>query len=72
MTAVMPAAGPVRVLTLDEVRAELVRLTLEVERRSCSLAEFKERGERWELDSDDRALLTEILSLEYFLARDPR
>lgn len=71
MTAVLPPAGRVELMTIAEVREELGKLTRKLQARGMTLEEFKGRGERWELDADDRGLLGRIRSLE-FLSRRPR
>ncbi|WP_024801208.1 hypothetical protein [Nocardia sp. BMG51109] len=67
MTATLP--HNVRTLTADDVRSELARLTAAVEARGYTLDQFKEAGERWELDADERGLLSDVCGLEFFLDR---
>ncbi len=67
MTAVHPHT--VRTLTATDVREELGRLTAQVEASGYTLDQFKAAGERWELDADQRGLLTDIQSLEYISGR---
>lgn len=67
MTATTPYEGHVKMLSLGEIKAELAALTRRVENKGVSLDEFKERGDRWELNAKDRGLLAKIRGMEFLL-----
>lgn len=70
MTAVHPDS--VRTLTAEDVQRELARLIADVEARGYTLNGFKDAGERWELNAEERGLLADIRGLEHFRARITR
>ncbi|MGW5519034.1 hypothetical protein [Nocardia africana] len=58
-------------MSLDEVRAELDRLTRELNACGLTVDEFKTLGDNWKLDALDRGLLTRIRHLEFLAGVHP-
>lgn len=52
-------------MSLDEVHAELARLTHALNAFGLTVDEFKALGDNWKLDARDRGLLARIRNLEY-------
>lgn len=66
MTAVMPSRDHLRTLTPSEARSEITEL---IARSHMSRDELERRGNEWDLDADERGILSDIRSLEFLIER---
>ena len=65
MTSTLPTSN-FRHLSVDEARDECASL---IERAGMTREELDDRASRWELDADERGLLSDIRSLEFLIER---
>ncbi|MFF4026906.1 hypothetical protein ACFYY5_29060 [Nocardia elegans] len=61
----MTTRPTVRTMSLDEVHAELARLTNGLAAYGLTVDEFKALGDNWQLGARDRGLLARIRHLEF-------